>query len=130
MLTGYASVDTAIRSMKLGAYDYLTKPCKLSELHSVILKANEKKQLKEKNILLEEHLQRVELHDRFIGESKAIREVKKFISLVGTSNVPVLVLGETGTGKGARGPGHPRRLRQGDESFCRHQCELSPGEYP
>jgi two-component system response regulator AtoC len=99
MLTGYASVDTAIRSMKLGAYDYLTKPCKLSELHSVILKAHEKKQLKEKNILLEEHLQRVELHDRFIGESKAIREVKKFISLVGNSNVPVLVLGETGTGK-------------------------------
>ncbi len=99
MLTGYASVDTAIRSMKLGAYDYLTKPCKLSELHNVILKAYEKKQLKEKNIVLEEHLQRVELHDRFIGESKEIREVKKLISIVGTANVPVLVLGETGTGK-------------------------------
>ena len=99
MLTGYASVDTAIRSMKLGAYDYLTKPCKLSELHSVIVKAYEKKELRQKNIVLEEHLQRVELHDRFIGESKEIREVKKFISLVGASNVPVLVLGETGTGK-------------------------------
>jgi two-component system response regulator AtoC len=99
MLTGYASVDTAIRSMKLGAYDYLTKPCKLSELHSVILKAYEKKELREKNIVLEEQLQRVELHDRFIGESKEIREVKKLISLVGGSNVPVLVLGETGTGK-------------------------------
>jgi two-component system response regulator AtoC len=99
MLTGYASVDTAIRSMKLGAYDYLTKPCKLSELHSVILKAYEKKELKEKTIVLEEHLQRVELKDTFIGESKEIKEVKKFISLVGTSSVPVLVLGETGTGK-------------------------------
>jgi two-component system, NtrC family, response regulator AtoC len=99
MLTGNASVDTAIRSMKLGAYDYLTKPCKLSELHSVILKAYEKKQLKEKNILLEEHIQRIETHDRFIGESEGIREVKKFISLVSGSNVPVLVLGETGTGK-------------------------------
>ncbi len=99
MLTGNASVDTAIRSMKLGAYDYLTKPCKLSELHTVILKAFEKKQLKEKNIVLEEHLQRVELHDRFVGESKEIKEVRKFISLVSASNVPVLVLGETGTGK-------------------------------
>ncbi|MCX5815646.1 MAG: sigma-54 dependent transcriptional regulator [Proteobacteria bacterium] len=99
MLTGHASVDTAIQSMKLGAYDYLTKPCKLSELHNVILKAYEKKQLKEKNIVLEEHLQRIELHDRLIGESKKMREVKKFISLVSTSNVPVLVLGETGTGK-------------------------------
>jgi DNA-binding NtrC family response regulator len=99
MLTGYASVDTAIRSMKLGAYDYLTKPCKLSELHNVILKAYEKKQLKEKTIVLEEHLQRVEIHDNFIGESKGAREVKKFVSMVSTSDVPVLVLGETGTGK-------------------------------
>jgi transcriptional regulator with PAS, ATPase and Fis domain len=65
----------------------------------VILKAYEKKQLKEKNILLEEHIQRIEAHDRFIGESKGIREVKKFIGLVSGSNVPVLVLGETGTGK-------------------------------
>jgi two-component system response regulator AtoC len=94
MLTGYASVDTAIRSMKLGAYDYLTKPCKLSELHNVILKAYEKKQLKEKTIVLEEHLQRVEIHDDFIGESKGAREVKKFVSMVSTSDVP-----ETGTGK-------------------------------
>lgn len=99
MLTGHASVDTAIQSMKLGAYDYLTKPCKLSELHNVILKAYEKKQLKEKNIVLEEHLQRIELQDRLIGDSKKMREVKRFISLVSTSNVPVLVLGETGTGK-------------------------------
>jgi len=99
MLTGNASIDTAIRSMKLGAYDYLTKPCKLSELHTVILKAYEKKQLRDKNIVLEEHLQRIELHDNFIGESKEIKEVKKYISLVSTSTAPVLVLGETGTGK-------------------------------
>lgn len=99
MLTGYASVDTAIRSMKLGAYDYLTKPVKLSELHTVILKAYEKKQLKEKTIVLEEQLQRVEVHDRFIGESKEINVVKKAIALVGNSNMPVLILGETGTGK-------------------------------
>ncbi|MDM7917637.1 MAG: sigma-54 dependent transcriptional regulator [Methanosarcina sp.] len=99
MLTGYASVDTAIRSMKLGAYDYLTKPCKLSELHQVILRAYEKKQLKEKTIVLEEHLQRVEIRDNFIGESKGVKEVRKFISVVSASDVPVLILGETGTGK-------------------------------
>ncbi len=72
MLTGYASVDTAIRSMKLGAYDYLTKPVKPSELHTVILKAYEKKQLKEKTIALEEQLQRVEVHDRFITGAKKL----------------------------------------------------------
>src|SRR5208282_3285164 len=53
MLTGYASVNTAIQSMNLGAYDYLSKPCKFPELANVILKAHEKKTLKEKNIILE-----------------------------------------------------------------------------
>ncbi len=99
MLTGFASVDTAIRSMKLGAYDYLTKPCKLSELHSVIAKAYEKKQLKEKTIVLEEQLQRVEGHDEFVGQSPGAREVKHFVSMVSASDAPVLILGETGTGK-------------------------------
>ncbi len=100
MLTGHATVDTAIKSMKLGAYDYLAKPCKLSELHNVILKAYEKKQLKEKNLVLEQQLQRLDVHDRLVGESKEINEVKKAVSLVSASDVPVLILGETGTGKG------------------------------
>jgi DNA-binding NtrC family response regulator len=99
MLTGHASVDTAIQSMKHGAYDYLSKPCKLSELSSVVLKAYEKKALKERNILLQEQLQRVEVRDAFIGESRQMKEVERLISLVAPSEVPVLILGETGTGK-------------------------------
>jgi len=99
MLTGYASVDTAIRSMKLGAYDYLTKPCKMSELSAVIAKAYEKKTLKEQNILLGEHLQRIGTHDKFIGEGKETKKVKGLISIVAPSATPVLVVGETGTGK-------------------------------
>jgi DNA-binding NtrC family response regulator len=99
MLTGFASVDTAIRSMKLGAYDYLTKPCKISELEAVIVKAFEKKSLRERNIVLTEQLLRIGAHDSFIGESKAMRKVKELISIVAPSPTPVLVLGETGTGK-------------------------------
>ncbi len=99
MLTGFASVETAIRSMKLGAYDYLTKPCKISELQKVILRAYEKKTLQEKNLVLEEHLQRIGVHDDFVGDSKGMKKVKSLISVVAASNMPVLVLGETGTGK-------------------------------
>ncbi|MBP8625603.1 MAG: sigma-54-dependent Fis family transcriptional regulator [Syntrophorhabdaceae bacterium] len=99
MLTGYASIDTAIRSMKLGAYDYLTKPCKISELSSVISKAYEKKSLKDKNILLKEHIQRIIAQDEFVGNSKQMQKVKDFISLVAPSDTPVLIQGETGTGK-------------------------------
>lgn len=99
MLTGFASVDTAIRSMKLGAYDYLTKPCKISELSTIIIKAFEKKTLREKNIVLNEHMLRMGVHDNFIGESKAMKKVKELISIVAPSSTPVLIQGETGTGK-------------------------------
>lgn len=99
MLTGYASVATAIRSMKLGAYDYLTKPCKLTELSNVIIKAHEKRMLKVKTIVLEEHLHRIGTRDEFIGKSKEMEKVKNLIALVANSEIPVLVLGETGTGK-------------------------------
>ncbi|MHB8111250.1 MAG: sigma-54-dependent transcriptional regulator [Syntrophorhabdaceae bacterium] len=99
MLTGHASIDTAIQSMKLGAYDYLSKPCKLTELSNVIQKAYEKRSLKKRNVVLEQQLQRVETHDPFIGSSERMNEIRRLIRLVAPSDVPVLVLGETGTGK-------------------------------
>ncbi|SPF35282.1 Response regulator of zinc sigma-54-dependent two-component system [Syntrophobacter sp. SbD1] len=99
MLTGFASIETAIRSLKQGAYDYLTKPCKIVELKKAILKAYEKKILREKNIVLEEQLNRIEVYDRFIGESKQMQRVRELISVAAPSNIPVLIQGETGTGK-------------------------------
>lgn len=99
IVTGYASIDTAIRSMKKGAYDYLTKPIKLTELSALVLKAFEKKTLHDSNIILKEQLHRSTTHDAFVGESPQIRAVKRLISVVAPSSTPVLVLGETGTGK-------------------------------
>jgi two-component system, NtrC family, response regulator AtoC len=99
MLTGFASVETAINSMKLGAYDYLTKPCKIFELASVITKAHEKKMLRVKAAVLEEHMHRTRSRDQFIGVSKQMDRVRNLISLVAVSDTPVLILGETGTGK-------------------------------
>jgi DNA-binding NtrC family response regulator len=99
MLTGYASIDSAVASMKTGAYDYLVKPIELSKLSSVIQKAYEKKSLRERNIVLEEQLSRIKGRDEFVGESVAIKEVRRLISVVSGSNTPVLILGETGTGK-------------------------------
>lgn len=99
MLTGFASVATAIKSMKLGAYDYLTKPCKITELSSVISKAYEKRMLQVKTIILEEHIHRIGTHDEFIGMNKEMEKIKNLISVVAPSNTPVLILGETGTGK-------------------------------
>lgn len=99
MLTGFASVETAINSMKLGAYDYLTKPCKISELASVISKAHEKRMLRVKTLVLEEHMHRMRARDEFVGTSSRMDKVRNLISLVAGSDMPVLILGETGTGK-------------------------------
>jgi len=99
MLTGFASVETAINSMKMGAYDYLTKPCKVSELANVIYKAHEKRMLRVKTLVLEEHMHRMRARDDFVGISKQMERVRTLISLVAESNTPVLILGETGTGK-------------------------------
>lgn len=99
MLTGFASIETAINSMKLGAYDYLTKPCKISELTSVISKAHEKRMLRLKTLVLEEHMHRMRVRDEFVGMSTQMDKVRNLISLVAGSDMPVLILGETGTGK-------------------------------
>ena len=99
MLTGYATFETAIQSMKLGAYDYLRKPCELTELSSLIEKAYDKKMLSETNIILKEHLRILKTHAQMVGESEKIKEVKNLMKLAATSDIPVLVQGETGTGK-------------------------------
>jgi len=99
MLTGFASVDTAITAMKLGANDYLTKPYQFSRLQNAIIKAYEKKSLLEKNTILQEQLHRMDTSNKYIGESKVIKQVMKQVELVARSDIPALVLGETGTGK-------------------------------
>jgi transcriptional regulator with PAS, ATPase and Fis domain len=71
----------------------------MSELSSVISKAYEKKILKVKTIVLEEHLHRIGIHDDFIGTSKEMEKVRNLISLVAPSVATVLIFGETGTGK-------------------------------
>ena len=53
MMTGHATVETALQAMKLGAYDYLTKPCHIRELEAIINKAYEKRQLKRENMILQ-----------------------------------------------------------------------------
>ncbi|MBA4419153.1 MAG: sigma-54-dependent Fis family transcriptional regulator [Syntrophus sp. (in: bacteria)] len=99
MLTGHASIETAIQSMKLGAYDYLKKPCELSELSALIQKGYEKKALSDTNIILKEHVRKLRSYESLLGESEQIREIKRLINLSANSDIPVLILGETGTGK-------------------------------
>ena len=99
ILTGQASVATAIESMKLGCYDYLTKPARLDELEIVIRKAYEKKLINRENIVLREGLQLKDKYCEMVGKSSKMKSIFSLIDKVAKASSPVLVTGESGTGK-------------------------------
>ncbi|MBI3951430.1 MAG: sigma-54-dependent Fis family transcriptional regulator [Acidobacteria bacterium] len=99
MLTGYGTIDSAIRAIKLGAYDYLTKPCKLEELEAVITKAREKKALEQQNIVLRQELARRDRLNEFVGRSPALQHILQLIAKIAVTDSTVLIQGESGVGK-------------------------------
>ncbi|MCX8056626.1 MAG: sigma-54 dependent transcriptional regulator [Ignavibacteria bacterium] len=98
MLTGSSDIEDAVESMKLGAYDFITKPYDFNELLQVILKAIEKKNLITNNIALSKELDQV-LGFEIIGESKSFKELLALATRAAQSDSPILIQGETGTGK-------------------------------
>jgi len=99
VLTGHADVETAVQAMRLGAYDFISKPAKNAELREVVAKAAEKKALRRENSALKEVVNRRDGLPTIVGQSLEIREVLAVIARVAASDSPVLVLGESGTGK-------------------------------
>jgi len=99
MMTGHATVETALQAMKLGAYDYLTKPCHIRELEAILQKAFEKRQLKRENIILHSRLTYKEKAPDIIVRSQKMNDILGLVRKVAASNAIVLVMGESGTGK-------------------------------
>src|SRR5207248_764611 len=99
VLTGHADVETAVEAMRLGAYDFITKPWKNPELLEVVAKAAEKKALRRENWALREVITRRDGLPTIIGESPAVHEVLGVIGRVAATDSPVLIQGESGTGK-------------------------------
>ncbi|MGC3971673.1 MAG: sigma-54 dependent transcriptional regulator [Pirellulales bacterium] len=99
LLTGQATVESAVRAMKLGAFDYLTKPCPLAELEVVIEKAVTGRRLARQNEQLKEVIARTQAPPEMIGNSPAIQEVYRLIERAGPTDKAILIQGESGTGK-------------------------------
>ena len=99
MLTGHGSIDTAIESIRVGAFDYAIKPCPLDELRIRIQRAMERRSLRQRASLLERGLVPPDLAGSFIGESPEFRRLLELIDRVGPSDSTVLIAGETGSGK-------------------------------
>lgn len=99
MMTGNATIENAIASMKLGAYDYLIKPFDLEELIILVERAGELTQLKRESEIFKRELDKQKKYTEIVGNSSHINEIMGLIEKVAPTNSTVLITGETGTGK-------------------------------
>jgi DNA-binding NtrC family response regulator len=99
VMTGYASVDTAVQALKHGAYDYITKPVDPDELSHLVEQALEHKRTRREVVRLRENLLEVSPGLELIGKSPAMKKVVELIEMVAPTEATVLITGESGTGK-------------------------------
>jgi two-component system response regulator PilR (NtrC family) len=126
MVTAFASTDSAIEALRLGAYDYLSKPFNVEELKDRIRKALERRTLEQENLALKRTLKAAHQFSNIIGRSEPMLALFRLIETVAATNSTILVTGESGTGKElvARAL-HVNSLRR-DRPFVALNCGALP----
>lgn len=126
VLTGKSSLETAVGALRHGAFDYLTKPCKLAELDSLLARVAEKRELTNKYRALKHQLERIEGKSQLVGDTRPMQRLRDLIAKVAPTSSTVLLLGETGTGKelAARAV-HDQSLRA-EQPFVAINCGALP----
>jgi len=122
VLTGHATVATAIEAMKLGAYDYLTKPCKTEELALLVRKASEKRRLLRENLRLRARVERSEAFPQIVTQDPAMRAVLEMLVKIAPTDSAVLIQGESGTGKELVANAIHQRSKRRDGPFVVINC--------
>jgi DNA-binding NtrC family response regulator len=128
VMTGFQEVGTAVEAMKLGAYDYLTKPTRIEELDVVIRKAAEKGQLLRDNEALRAHAPGGEPAGGILTRSPAMQEVLRIVDRVAPTDSAVLILGESGTGKELVARAIHERSPRAERPFVPIHCGAVPRE--
>jgi two-component system, NtrC family, response regulator HydG len=99
LMTAYATVDTAVKALKSGAFDYLIKPLDIDEIKLLVKRALQHTQLEKENVYLKERLNDRFKLDNIIGQSQAMGELLETIAQIAPTDATVLITGESGTGK-------------------------------
>ena len=128
VMTGFQEVATAVEAMKLGAYDYLTKPTKIEVLDVLVRKAAEKGQLLRENVALRAHAPGAEPFGGILTTSPKMQEVLRIIERVAPTDSSVLVLGESGTGKELVARAIHERSARAAHPFVPIHCGALPRE--
>lgn len=122
MLTGNGTIETAVEAMKMGAYDYLTKPYTINELDVRVRQAAEKRRLRVDNQRLREQLARQSALPEIVSVSESMREAVRLVERVAPSDASVLITGESGTGKELIAHAIHRLSNRADSSFIDLNC--------
>ena len=99
VMTAYGSIENAVEAMKIGAFDYITKPFSIDQIDLIIAKYTDYHRLKNENINLKHQLEKKYSFNKIIGKSKAMQAVYKTITAVASSDSTILIQGASGTGK-------------------------------
>ncbi len=126
MITGYGSIETAVKAMKAGAYDYLTKPCNNDELRIKVKRALEHKQNRQTLSTLQEEVHQLYTFHNIKSRNKKMREIFELVKKVADTDVTVLLRGETGTGKELIAKAIHYNSPRRNEQFITVNCSALP----
>ena len=126
ILTGHATVDTAVQALRHGAFDYLTKPCKWAELEMILNRVAERRDMANKTAALETRLKAAEGSPLLIGETSTMQQVRRLIDTIAPTDASVMILGETGTGKELVARSIHDKSRRADRAFIPVNCGALP----
>ncbi len=126
ILTGKATLDTAVEAIRKGVSDYITKPYYIVDLELVLQRIAKKRELEKSNLAMKNQLKRVEGERRLIGGSKAMQQVQHLIDKIAPTESTVVILGETGTGKELVARAVHDRSPRNEKPFVAVNCGALP----
>ena len=126
MVTAVLTVNTAVEAMKMGAYDYITKPFNIEELRALILKGLEKRALQKENLRLRYEIKKSSSFEKIIGVSRKMIDIFELIDEIAKSSATVIIYGESGTGKELVARAIHNRSKRTDKLFVPVNCAAIP----
>jgi len=122
VITGYATIESAVEAIKGGAYDFLPKPFTPDALRAIVARALDRRALALENILLRDELKATFGPDAIVGQSESMRKIEEMVRKVSPTDATVLICGESGTGKELVARAIHRHSNRGDKPFVVVDC--------
>ena len=127
MISGHGDIETAVQTLKLGAYDYIEKPLDLNRVLTSVKNAFDNSSLKKENIALKKKISNSS-NNEIIGNSEQIKSIKKLILKVANTNARILITGSNGTGKELVAKQIHKKSNRNNQSFIEVNCAAIPSE--